>query len=316
MKRAMPSKCLRRLGWGVTLLLLSTLAGWAGDAATTVTESVPAPTSKGPNFSFEIEGEYSYVGDASTELRGRRSGDLNEQSGLFRAVMVPQWGDGPSFRLGVAAQRFSFGLPNRAPLPNTLESAAVVLGLDFQFGSSWLVRVEAEPGLYGDFHETDRGAFNVPFIIGGSYIVSADLQWVGGVSVDVNRQYPVIPAIGLRLHFADHLTLNFVLPAPRLEYEWSKSLTLYVGGNAKDGTYRVSDHFGDDHRMRSLNAAIVEYDEVRVGGGLSWKAVPGVTVEVEGGYLPYREFNFHRADESFKTESGAPYGQIGFSAKF
>jgi hypothetical protein len=274
------------------------------------------PTHSKLETSFETDVDYSYVGDARTNLGHGRTGELSEQSVGARFVVAPRWGEGPIYRFGLGFQRFSFGLPSLAPLPNTLQSATVIVGADLQVFNSWLVRIEAEPGIYSDFRDVSSSDFNVPFIIGGSYIAGADLQWILGLSVDVNRRYPVIPAIGVRWSFADRWVLDAVLPSPRLEYEWKKGWTLYAGADFKDGTYRVSNTFGNAHDDSHLNSAIVEYDEIRVGAGTSWKASKDFTLEVEGGYLPYREFDFHRAGTSFRNETGAAYGQMSISGRF
>ena len=44
--------------------------------------------------------------------------------------------------------------------------------------------------------------------------------------------------------------LNGVLPTPRIEFEPSKDLTLYVGANIKQTNFRVDDNFGDAHGIR------------------------------------------------------------------
>lgn len=300
---------------------LSFFALFAGSAVAFGEAPAPVPEleEKAPSklkMGYEIEAQYSYVGAAKTEIGHGRTGNVTEQNGYARLLLLPQWGEGPIYRFGLSAQRYSFGLPANAALPNTLQSTSLVLGLDFQLGASWLGRIEVEPGLYGDFHDPDTGDFNAPFIMGVSYIASASVQWVAGVSVDVYRRYPVIPAVGVRWNVGSGWTINAVLPTPRLEYAWSKPLTLYAGAELKALTYRVGDDFGDKHGDSKLNEAILEYDEVRVGAGFTWKATPAISLEMEGGYMPYHEFNFHRADFGLKTKQGAPYGQVGLSAKF
>jgi len=188
--------------------------------------------------------------------------------------------------------------------------------VDFQLFNSWLVRVEADPGLYNDARDTGFRDFNVPFSIGGSYIAGEELQWVLGLEVDINRQIPVIPAIGARWQIRDQWVLDAILPTPRLEYDWSKDLTLFLGADADDGTFRVDAGLGAPLGLPKLGGAIVEYDEIRIGAGFSWKAAKGVTLELEGGYLPYREFDYHRADSHFSNEDGAPYGQMSLNAQF
>lgn len=285
-----------------------------GEAPVPVPEAEKAPSNL--KMGYELEAQYSYVGSAKTEIDRNRNGNVTEQNGNVRLLLTPQWGQGPIYRFGISAQRYAFGLPSNAVIPNTLQSTALVLGLDFQLGESWIGRVEVEPGLYGDFHDPDTGDFNAPFIAGVSYIASASLQWVAGVSVDVYRRYPVIPAVGVRWNVGSGWTINAVLPTPRLEYSWNKPLTLYAGAEFKDIAYRVADDFGDKHARSKLNAAIMEYDELRVGAGLTWKAASALSLELEGGYMPYREFNFHRAEFGLKTKQGAPYGQVALSAKF
>lgn len=300
-------------------LFLSLLAASAcsavADQTAQIEDALPAPVTR-VHASYEIETDYGYVSDSRTNLEHGRTGNLAEQSSSTRLLIEPRWGDGPIYRFGLGLQRYSFGLPRMASLPNTLQSLTAIVGVDLQVGNSWLVRIEAEPGFYNNSSDVRGSDFNAPFIIGGSYIASANLQWVLGLSVDVNRRYPVFPAIGVRWTFMDSWTLNAVLPSPRIEYAWQKNLNFFAGADLKDGTFRVSDDFGNSPENKRLNHSMVEYDEIRIGGGLSWKALPACTVEIEGGYLPYRDFDFHRAHQSFKTDSGAAYGQMAVSAKF
>ena len=102
-------------------------------------------------------------------------------------------------RLGAEWERFSFGLPDGAALPNTLQSFSTIIGLDTQLSDSILIRAETQPGLYNSgLGHLFWDNFNMPFVIGGTYIFSPNLQLILGVSVDVERKYPVIPAAGVR----------------------------------------------------------------------------------------------------------------------
>ena len=318
------------MGWRFSIsavlgLLLPLVALRAGDAipagtsgttadAAVVDQSEAAPSNIKMSYEFDADG--SYVGDARTNFGSGTKGDVSEARTDERLVISPQYNDGPIYRFGLAYQRSSFGLSKAAPLPDILQEENLVLGVDFQVFNSWLVRVEADPGLYNDARAAGYRAFNVPFTIGGSYIASEELQWVVGLEVDVNRQIPVFPAVGMRWAINDSWVLDAILPTPRLEYDWSKALTLYLGGDVEDGTYRIDQGVGSALGRPSLGGTIVEYDEVRVGAGFTWKASKAVTLELEGGYLPYREFDFHRADEHFSNDDGAPYGQMSLNAQF
>ena len=267
-------------------------------------------------ISNQFDAEFSLTSGSRTDLGQDRHGGVSGQSGLVRDVVSVRLGEGPILRLGFDWERFSFALPNRAPLPNTLQSLSAVVGLDLQLFDSWLVRLEAQPGFYsgsGDFSARD---FNVPFVIGGSYIASADLQWIVGVSVDVNRAIPVFPAVGVRWKFADRWVLNAVLPRPRLEYEFSKELTLFGGADLRGSTYRVSRDFGDTHGDPRLNRAVVDLTEIRAGVGASWKVSSWLQADIETGCVAYRDFDFHRADTNYESKGAAGYGQLVIGAKF
>ncbi len=265
---------------------------------------------------YEYTADYSYVGGAPTKLDHGRAGDVSEQADLLHFALSRQVGDGPLLRLGVEWRRYSFGLPSSAPLPNTLQGASVIVGADMEV-SSWLVRIEAQPGFYGAEEALLNGKnFNIPCILGGSYIVSPDLQWVAGLSFDLDRAWVVLPGVGVRWKFAEKWTLNALPPNPRLEYTLSDSLKLYAGGDFKTGTFRTDDSFGNAHRNARLDSAVLEYNEFRVGAGVDWKIARSITLDAEAGYMPFRDVDFHRAKASFETYSGAPYGQIALKAEF
>lgn len=270
----------------------------------------------GAEISNQFDAKFSLSSGMRTDLGHGRSGDVSGQYGLIRDVVSTRLGEGPLLRVGVEWQRFSFGLPANAPLPNTLQSLTAVVGFDLQLFNSWLVRIEAQPGFYSGSGELSANDFNIPFIIGTSYIASADLQWILGVSVDVNRAIPVFPGVGVRWKFADAWVLNAVMPTPRLEYSWSKELTLYGGADLLGSTFRVSRDFGDTHGNPKLNGAVVDLMEIRAGVGASWKVSSWLQADFETGCVAYRDVDFHRANENYQSKGAAAYGQLVIGAKF
>ena len=273
------------------------------------------------NWFWPLTGEYvaegTYVGEGDVERNSRkRVEDLDEIDSDIRLVLTPRTKLGV-LRLGAEWQRFSFGLPDGAQLPNTLQSFSAIIGLDMQFSDSIIVRAEAQPGLYnGGLGHLSWGDFNMPFLIGGTYIYSPNLQFVLGVGVDVERTFPVLPAAGVRWKIAPQWLLDAVLPTPRLQYEMNRDVSLYAGATVRDATFRVDDDFGDSHGIPRLNHAIITYIEIRTGAGFEWKISPNVTFTGEIGYQPYRNFDFYRADVTYHQDGGAPYGTISLHGTF
>ena len=266
---------------------------------------------------FEYNAEDAYVGGGDVE-RGpnKKINDFDENDSIVHLVFTPRTKLG-ILRIGAEWERFSFGLPDHAALPDTLQSASLVMGLDMQFSDSIIVRAEGQPGVYdAEFDNLGWDNFNLPFLIGGTYIYSPNLQLVLGVSVDIERKYPVLPAAGLRWKVASQWLLDAVLPTPRLQYEMNKDVSLYVGATVKQTSYRVDDDFGNANGIPRLNHAILTYSEIRTGGGFDWKISPIVTFTGEVGYQPYRNFDFYRADVRYHQDGGAPYGMISLHSAF
>ncbi len=264
--------------------------------------------------SGEYVAEETYVGEAAVRRGHDVVNDFDEHDTTMRFVLTPRTGVGV-LRLGLEWERFSFGFPDRTPLPNTLQNGALVVGLDTQFSDSILVRVEAQPGFYGTTDFTANN-FSIPFLIGGTYIYNPNLQIVLGVEVDLQREYPVLPGAGIRWKIARQWVLNAVLPAPRVEYTPVKNLTLYAGGVFKETNFRASDNFGNTKGNSRLNDAFLTYSEARAGVGADWKLSSFATLSGEVGYQPYRSFDYYRVDVRFHQDGSAPYGMLSLHGAF
>lgn len=304
---------------GIVLPLVAPVFAGEPIVETSPKQTVETPTATESSTTFfSFSGEYlaeeTYVGDADVRRGDRAVRDFDESDTILRFIFTPRVSFGV-LRLGAEWERFSFGFSEASPLPNTLQSASLVIGLDTQLSDSILMRFEAEPGLYGTNH-LDFDQVNVPFIAGGTYIYSPSLQFVLGVSIDVERDYPVIPAAGFRWKVSRLWVLNVVMPTPRIEFEAAKNIILYAGANIKQTNFRMDDDFGTNRRHPRLSNAVLTYSEVRTGGGIDWKISPSVTLTAEAGYQPYRNFDFYRADVRFKEDGSAPYGMISLHGAF
>lgn len=293
-------------------LCLSAARLFAGKASGTES-NVPVET-QSARFSFEFDAEFALLGDSEVARGFRDVREMNEDYTLVRFIYTPRVKFG-ILRLGVAYERFGFSMGEAFEVPRALQAITGIIGLDTQFSDSILVRFEAQPGFYSGTRFEGRD-FHVPFILGGTYILSPELQFVLGVSVDYERSYPVFPGGGVRWRFAPQWVLNAVAPTPRLEYELTKSFILYGGADLKGSTFRVDNRFGVQSGNDRLNHAVITYSEVRAGLGFDYKLSPEVKVSIEAGYVPYRNFDFHRTDVRYHQEEGGAYAKVGLSAAF
>ena len=292
-------------------IAISSIAGENGIQATSAENT--SATSTFP-FSGEFVVDETYVGNGDVQRGQHVLRDFDENDILLRFVLTPRIKLGV-MRLGAEWERFSFGFSDHAPLPDTLQEVSLVLGLDTQLSDSILLRFQAQPGFYGtdNFESQD---VNIPFVVGGTYIYSPNLQFVLGIGVDVDRKYPVLPGGGIRWKIARQWVLDAVLPTPRLEFQLNKDLTFYAGGTVKETNFRVGDRFGSTRGIPRLNQAVLTYGEIRTGAGADWKVSSVMTLSAEAGYQPYRDFDFYRADVRYHQNGGAPYGTISVHGEF
>ena len=263
---------------------------------------------------FEFTAEGTYIGGGDVKRGSDKINDIDEVNTLVRFLIMPRTAVG-ILRLGAEWDRYDFDVSNSVFLPDVVQAVALVIGLDTKFSDSLLFRIEATPGFYGT-DDLDGEGFNVPFIAGGTYLYSSTLQFVFGVGVNYESEFPVLPGGGVRWKFAPQWVLNAVLPTPRLEYEWTRNLVVYAGADLRSKTVRTDENFGSDRGNSRFNNAILTYTEVRAGVGLLWKIGESCRLSIEGGYLPYRNFDYHRVDIGYKSDGGAPYGSLSFRSSF
>ena len=296
---------LRLLGLSFALIATQAFAEWV---------EAPSTDGGGDPLGFEIDVHGSYVGEADVERGSRRANNFDEANFLARFLILPSTPVG-ILRIGGEYETYEFGMSNTSPIPDTLQSIAVVLGLDTKLSDSLLIRFEAKPGYYSA-DDVEGSDFNAPFILGGTYLYSSTLQFVFGVGVDYESEWPVLPGGGFRWKFAPQWVLNATVPTPRLEYEVNRNLLVWAGGEIKGKTFRVDSDFGDRRGPTNFNDAVLSYREVRTGAGLTWRVGESCELTFEGGYVPYRKFDYHRVDLGYDSDGGAPYGAVSFNAAF
>ena len=216
------------------------------------------------------------------------------------------------FRFGADYERFDFDTERETRLPNTLQSVAGVIALEYVVKGDTGILIETRPGVYFE-HDINTGTFDFPTNVGAAIPVFGGDRFylILGASFSLLRSYPVIPIVGVLWHINDQWDLKGYLPEPRLIYKASEQLELWVGGELTGGGFKTDRR---DVRPDKLSGAVVTYSDVRVGAGLTYKMKP-FTVDLGAGYSLEREFDYHRAGERFRTEP-APYAKLALKAEF
>jgi Domain of unknown function (DUF6268) len=279
--------------------------------------TAPSTTSVSP-LSYELDAESSFMGVGSADAGSTNVGNISEINSLAKFVLSAQVRDNVLLRLGAGWEGYFFYPEARAPIPNSLQAESVEVGADIQVSPAVLVRIAALPGIYSNAVDITSKDFNVPFEIAASYFVSTDLVLLGGIYVDVNSQNPIFPVIGVHWKISDKWVIEGMPPRPQIQYLLSDNVTLFAGADLHEETYTVDSRFGTSRGFPQLNGAILEYTEIRGGAGLKWKVSKYATVDIEGGCVPYRRFDYSHVEDGFKvkSEDWVPYLRLAVSASF
>jgi len=245
----------------------------------------------------------------------RGSGNLEVEHNNFEfderiPINLTTWPNQPCgqwlLRIGADYERFDFSIHNESRLPDTLQSASGIIALEYLVNGKTAILIESRPGVYFQ-QKVNSGSFDAPTNIAAVVPVFGGDKFylVGGVTVSALSRYPVFPIGGILWHINDKWDLRGYLPDPRLVYEASDSLELYAGAELVGGAYKTDNRSVTPEK---LSGAVITYDEVRTGAGITWKAKP-VTFDFAAGYTVQSEFDYSRAGESFDTHP-APYVRL------
>jgi hypothetical protein len=216
---------------------------------------------------------------------------------------------------GADWQLIQSGAPSGSLLPETLQSAALVVGFDWFVHDRWRARLEVFPGVYGELRDFNSDSLNTPASVEASYLVNTNLLVGGQLSFNARRDAPVLGAVGVRWKFSDNWLLSLWFPRPRIEYSPAERWTLFGGATISGNTFVTGERFGTRRGRSELNDAPVDYQEIRLGVGWRYALPMHLAIELSGGWSVHRRYDFHEQGLALRSD-GAPYVQIGFGLKF
>ncbi len=268
----------------------------------------------------EVTLDYAYAGGADLKSAGTiGSGSLQEQSThLGYNVLIPiddKW----SVRWGLADSRLDFGRPARSPLPQNLQTLTMNFGAQYKIDSQWTAFGGIAPrlSLMDGWDRVNSQEVAFGGMLGARYDVNRDLAFTFGLGINPgNNGLPVMPLVGVHWGFAKDWTLDVGIPRTAVSYQLLPNLRLnplLVGFDG--GTFHTSKTYGNAFGMPQLNDRQLQYTEVRVGTGASYFFQPTVSLDLTGGVIAYRQFDFKDAGYSPKVDP-APYVQLGLRIGF
>ena len=291
---------IQRVFSGVAFLLfVSVIPVWAGPESQFFARGETKPAIESEKtpidlFSFRT----SYVLESDLE----NDGDFGKQD-----AWQSQFEYGHRFLLkgnlylhaGFAYERFDFGGTN-GPVPDHLQSAVGVIGIDYMHDDDVGAFIQFRPGFYTE-NDFNSASFDVVTVLGRIFVLQEDRTYLFlGARAAFLSGYPVLPLAGLVYRPNSEWTLNMVVPEPRVIYSPTKAFSFFAGGELVGGSYRT-DHDGNVF-PRKLDGAQIDYTDYRAGAGVIFSPCKQVMIDIAGGYSIERSIDFNRAGEDFKTD--------------
>lgn len=280
-----------------------TSKGVTGTPQVTETEQVPLDIFKSEH-SYVFESDLNHGGSVGKQDEIQNEFEYGHRihlSGNFYA------------HVGLAYDRFDFGSTS-GPVPNHLQSAAGVIGVDYLHGSDVGAFIQARPGFYTE-NDFDYSSVDVPLTAGGVITLQPDKLYVfvGAYAAFLRGSFPVLPLAGVVWKPNDHIQLFGILPEPKLIYSPIKNLDFYVGAELSGGSYRTDDN--NSIRPHKLSGAQVDFTDYRASAGVAYAVNKSFTVDLGAGCSVLREFVFDRAGENYRTDP-APFIRLELKAAF
>ncbi len=265
---------------------------------------------EGPVPLNTIELDTSYVFSSRIDFASQKVGEGSAMHNDFEYIRrIPihgQW----YFQIGANYERFDFGGSATRLLPTTLQSINVPIGISYIYRGHVGFLAQFRPGVNFE-HDISTGAFDIPFQIGSFYpFIDEKFYGVWGVGTSMLRDWPVIPMVGIIWVINDQFRIMGHAPEPKIIYQPNENWTFWVGGEFAGGSYKVGRR--SDSR---LSNTVVDYTEIRVGGGFSYEPNDNWEINVVGGCAVDRSFDFHRANQVYSSDP-APYVRVQLSGQF
>jgi len=301
---------------------------------------VPLPTLQPhPQYELSARVDYSWVGRASfndnnadsRNSRGQRFplGNIGEQDIFANLDLGVPITDSLAFTIGASYKGFFFNLPQlkagtkpMIPLRSQLEEIELGVGLRYKYSEKLTLFGEVTGRVASDFVSLNSNDLGIGGKIGLRYAPCGNdsLYYILGIAAESNSNHMVIPEVGVHWEPNDRWTFNLVFPKPEVDFHLNSRITMFANAEGVGGTFRVGTNVGT-HTLgpnvgsTKYNNALLDYSEVRVGGGVRLQLFKNVRLETEAGSTVYRKFEYIRFGQQ-TSPNNAPFVETSLKILF
>jgi Domain of unknown function (DUF6268) len=268
----------------------------------------------GGDWHMGFSADYSAVAGRSVNFDSTsgHSGAQSVDAGVTAEVALnDQW----FVPMGLVSHNLFLGGVNGAPIPDQIDTLGFGAGLGWHYNDRWTFVGSLGPRFYriDDVDGTDVG---IGGMLSATYKWKPNLTVALGLNFEPDRNVPVLPAAGLRWIARTNLIVSLMFPRSGVDYLVNRRLDLFA---ALDGEFTVfraeSDLANKTGAPLAFNNGLGTYRDFRIGVGVDYRLIAGLSATVQGGYSFAREIDYQRIGETVDFGS-APYVQAGLKYRF
>lgn len=282
--------------------------------AAVLAAAVAAPLAGAADVFHSYAG-WSHSSKAELERNGPQ-GEIAVNAYTFGLVEKGDWMEGLEGSYGLVWRLFDFDAAPGILLPEQLQSLSLDISAEIQLSPKWWVRGTVSPGVYAQELRFNSKAVNAPGTFLMTFAPNPELELLIGAGFNYFASHRVIPLAGLRWAISETWALSVGLPRTGLAYAPSERLLVHLGATAQGGSYRVQDFFALPDPDAPPATTLLDYREIRVGVTLDYAISEHLSINLDGGWVAHRRFEYFRREYRLSHQGGAAYGGISFTNRF
>jgi hypothetical protein len=307
--------------------LLSALTVLAGFAALPVTaqnpaSAAPASTTSGrpANSAVTLKFDTAYTGDTPFAARGASAGSFSvAQFGTEIAVPLPPVGGNLFPILSLRYRHYTLDRDPVTPLPDRLASLSAAFTVFSKLDADWSLLASVSPGVHNAGSDFSSKGFGVGVLAIASRKFTPDFGAGFGFVYDSLSKGTgrIIPVATFNWTPAPAWRVTLGFPRTGVIFTFTPELDFEFTAEADFGSFYVTDDPLPGGRNKpALNRTRLEYQSVRVGPAIAWRASPTFSARASIGAVPVLNADYHQRNYRVKSERTAPYASAALDWKF
>ena len=307
--------------------LLCTLISFAGFSilplsAQNPASAAPAPTTSGrpANSRVTLKVDTAYTGNVPFEARGASAGSFSvAQFGAEIAVPLSRVRGNLFPIVSLRYRYYALDRDTVTPLPDHLQSLSAAFTVFSKLDANWSLLASVSPGVHNAGSDFSSKGFGV------GVVAIASRKFTPGFGAGFGFVYDslskgtgrIIPVATFNWTPAPAWRVTLGFPRTGVIYTFSSELDFEFTAEADFGSFYVTDDpLPGGGNKPALNRTRLEYQSVRVGPAIAWRASPTFSARASVGAVPVLNADYHQRNYRVKSERTAPYASAALEWKF